>query len=298
MVANGASQTARGILSTSGLQNLAHLGTERPNAHVGTVVSLSSESAPMKMTSFHQIQKVQVTLSQMRPQEVNQVVTDHAGPRLPREVDAKLQIIEEVIGKDSTIFKSDSSFIPVLSAAKVDSDLDSFLQPKPKTVMLDQWTQVGAANNSMIRLLREAKAGIDHKSEWEFINYSPHQISTWEGDYQNHIWAVDHRIFGVTKDSEIHTFKLPRKKVAPSPATVRDALRDKILNNGKNLPEDELLATQRSRGLGQNPSERLHTWDKVGTTYTRAGTPCQRDPPWNYGHLIQNLKDQSLQDGE
>ena len=157
VVANGASQTARGILSTSGLQNLAHLGTERPNAHVGTVVSLSSESAPMKMTSFHQNQKVQVTLSQMRPQEVSQVVTDHAGPRLPREVDTKLQIIEEVIGKDSTIFKSDSSFIPVLLAAKVDSNLDSFLQPKPKTVMLDQWTQVGAADDSMIRLRRKQR---------------------------------------------------------------------------------------------------------------------------------------------
>ena len=184
-----------------------------------------------------------------------------------------------MIGKDSTNFKSGRQFIPVLSTASVASDLDRFIQSPPKPIMLEQWTQVGAADNSMIWLLREAKAGIDHRSEWEFINYSPHQISTWEEDYQNHIWAVDRRIFGVTEDSEIHTFKLPRKKVAPSPAVVRDALWDKILNNGKNLPENELLATLRSRGLGQNPSEKLRTWDKLGTTFTKAATPHLRDPP-------------------
>ena len=228
------------------------------------------------------------------PKEISQE-TRNTTSRQQSEVDGELQIIEEVIGKDSAVFMTNGSLVPVLTNANLDSDLNCYLQPKPKVMMSDQWTQVGAADDSMIRLLREAKANMNENSDWEFINYTPHQISTWDRDYQNHIWAVDRRIFGVTEDPDIHTFRLPRKQVPPSPATVRDALCDKILNNRRNLPEDELLATLRSRGLGQNPSQRLHTWDEVGTTFTKAGTPYQWDPPRNYECLLQELQDKSLQ---
>ena len=143
-------------------------------------------------------------------------------------------------------------------------------------------------------MLRQAKED-EQVKEWEFIEYSSQELENWQGDYQAQIWAVDRRIMGITDDPSFHTFKLPRVKVPAAPMSVRDALRDRILNNGKNLPENALLSDLRERALGQGVSEQLQTWPQGFSQLTKRGTPRIR-PHRNYAKLIERLNTKTIHD--
>ena len=87
-----------------------------------------------------------------------------------------------------------------------------------------------------------------------------------------------------------HHSKLPCIKVSPAPMSIRDDLWDRILNNGKNLPENALLSDMREWALGQGVSESLNTWPEEPQKYTKRGTPHQR-PHRNYAKLIERLNE-------
>ena len=159
---------------------------------------------------------------------------------------------------------------------------------------LDKGVQIDQHEDELIRLLRQAKEA-EQVKEWEFIEYSSQELANWQRDYQAQIWAVDRCIMGITDDPSFHTFKMPRVKVPPAPMSVRDALRDRILNNGKNLPENALLSDLRERALGQGVSEKLQTWPQGLSHLTKRGTPRLR-PHRNYVKLIERLNKKTLRD--
>ena len=111
------------------------------------------------------------------------------------------------------------------------------------------------------------------------------------------MWAVDRCIMGVTDDPSFQTFKMPHIKVPLAPLSVRDALQDRILNNGKNLPENALLSDMREWTLGQGVSEILYKWPESSQQYTKRGTPCIR-PHRNYAKLIDRLNTKDLHDDQ
>ena len=135
----------------------------------------------------------------------------------------------------------------------------------------EKGVQVDQYEDELIRLLRHAKQA-EQVKEWEFIEYSVQELANWQGDYQAQIWAVDRCIMGVTDDPSFHTFKMPCVKVPLAPMSVRDALRDRILNNGKNLPENALLSDMREWALGQG-CLRTFTHGLRGQHSTPRGVP-------------------------
>ena len=242
-------------------------GIEELNAYVTTGASPFCNTVQTMMNSCP------ATLPTQMSRKVTQNTVDNTlPPELHTEEDGT-RLVEVWLGKDSTpIHASISDNLPALSPKLIDETLAPFTQPvqiqginvtqvvdKPKQV--EKQTQVDYVDDELIQLLQIARVQTPIR-EWEFINYSHQQISSWEGGYQAHMWGLDRRILGVIEDPAFHTFKLPWVNAPPAPKTVKDALRDCILNNGRNLPENPVLTNLRQRALGGGKL----TLSKVGLT--------------------------------
>ena len=87
---------------------------------------------------------------------------------------------------------------------------------------------------------------------------------------------------------------MPRVKAPPAPMSVKDALRDRILNQGRNLPENAVLTDMRQRALGMGEADCLQKWPAAANGLTKWGLPRQRGPHRNYSQLIQTLKEKNM----
>ena len=73
--------------------------------------------------------------------------------------------------------------------------------------------------------------------------------------------------------------------------SVKDALRDCILNQGRNLPENAVLTDMRQ-------TDCLQKWPAAANGLTKRGLPRQRGPHRNYSQLIQTLKEKNMNLGK
>ena len=169
-------------------------------------------SAPTMM-SFYQAAPLNLMTQNNSPStETTRGLPDGATSEDSRLVDIWLSTDNNPI-QTQILETNFSDYLPNLSMNMVNETLDPFEKPKSvqfdmgtqseKVEIVDRFTQIDLDEDPLIALLRSAHA-LNTTREWEFINYSAQQVSEWQGDYQAHMWGIDHRIMGLLK-SVTHT---------------------------------------------------------------------------------------------